>query len=145
LIRVKAPRTLLDLAKHNEITWYVIFTDSPRDYWWTRWLRPGYRHIYAIKWDGFNWIKLEPFTSYVDVSILPYGPGARIHDVVNPKGNDILRVTRYCERDWIRAPWIFGPMTCVEGIKALLGIRAIHIWTPWQLSNYLRKHYGQQT
>ena len=39
----------------------------------------------------------------------------------------------------VRHPWILGLLTCVEGVKAVLGIRRPWILTPWQLARHLRR------
>jgi len=49
----------------------------------------------------------------------------------------------HLDTDRIRLPWVFGPWTCVEQIKALVGIRAPWVLTPRQLWKHLRGlNYG---
>jgi len=129
--------SLLDLAHKDPIDWFIVFEGVETESWWNRLLKPGYSHVYAFRWDGFNWIKVEPRIGYLDVDIMPQ---IDVSDC-----SDILHTVVWREIDRIRVPWGFGAINCVETMKALLGIRAPFIWTPWQLSKYLRAHHGKQT
>ena len=131
--------SLLDLAHRDPIDWYIVFEEVDSASWWNIFLKSGYSHVYAIRWDGFNWIKVEPRLGYVDVNIL-LEPDAL--EIVHSKSVVILHtvVWRDCTR--IRVPWGFGAINCVETMKSLLGIRAPFLWTPWQLSKYLRAQHG---
>ena len=145
MIKVNEPVSLLDSAHSNPVTWYIVFGHAKNNYWFSPMLKVGFTHLYAVKFDGYNWIKVEPYTGYVDISILPFTNEHTILDVVNPDYSDILLVKRWCKRDFVRSPLILGPVTCVEAMLSLLGIRAPLVWTPWQLYKYLRKDHGKQT
>jgi len=42
----------------------------------------------------------------------------------------------------IRSKFEMGPFTCVDTAKAVLGIRAFWVRTPWQLYRYIQKRSG---
>lgn len=95
-----------------------------------------------MKWDGFNWLVVNPRADYLDIAI------ADTCDYHRPKlinvdiATAIVGVTTQPRQCRLRSRWFVGPITCVEYIKALLGIRAFWIWTPWQLYRYVRAHRG---
>ena len=120
--------------------WYVVFTDYERETWYTRFLKPGYGHCYLVRWDGYNWIRVRPDLSKVHIEVLPVIESDAVEQVV--LGNTAVLVEVPSEDLRIRLPWMVTIASCVEGVKAILGIRAVHILTPYQLFRYLvaRKH-----
>ena len=124
---------------------YVVFQESvlwDRVRWFTS---PGYRHCWAFHsvWfpekslmaDEYT-LKMEVTSSRIDTAIWWADP-ATVADsfVALPDVTTILRVRvdiddqiRYIPR---------GMLTCVSGVKALLGVRAWWVVTPKQLHNYL--------
>lgn len=50
-----------------------------------------------------------------------------------------VHVSRIVKRGTVREPFMFGPVTCVEMAKAVIGIRAVFVRTPYQLFKHLRK------
>ncbi len=105
--------------------------------WWAKFFKKGFRHVYAIRWMGDYWIRLETYLGYSDVTILPY-EGQSIETIVDPQCSAILHVKQWRDMYTLRAPWVLGPITCVEQIKSLLGLGAFHIITPYQLYKYLK-------
>jgi hypothetical protein len=104
-------------------------------------LKKDYSHCYAMKWDGFNWIHFNPALGFTDISVLPqYDDDIRLA-LANERYTDIIHVSAWRKiRRW-RTPWPVA-FTCVEQIKALLGISAWWVITPWQLYKYLGGHHG---
>lgn len=127
-----------DPAKISRTRWYVIFDDSSRVCWWDRLFRtrPGFRHVYAIRWDGFNWLLFNPDADFTEVAIMAAGAQDAIGSLVSDTAT-VFEVTANRMRGKIRGRWWMGPMTCVEQIKAVLGVHAGRVWTPWQLYQYL--------
>jgi len=123
----------------NEIDWLVVFVDSGRFNMWDIFTSKGYRHCFAIRWDGYNWVMIDPMGSWLEVQVLPYGPEDNVAEMMRDRGYRVGYV-RKSRRD----RFIFrGFMTCVSTVKHLLGIRAAWVITPKQLHNYIiRKQYG---
>lgn len=117
--------------------WYLVFCDGgERLWWWDAFTRPGYRHVFALRWDGWNWLLFDPSGQYTDVAIIAAASEDALGRLV-PPGATVLEVEAFRRRDRIRGRWWIGPMTCVEQIKALLGLPVGWIFTPWQLFRYL--------
>lgn len=138
----RAPASLLDadmmeLANRSPVDWWLVFAEG-QGHWWQRLLRPGFGHVYALRWDGWNWICLDPALGFTDIHVLPVA-SPEISDVVSTECCVILRVEVWRERCRYRVPWVLAPWTCVEQIKGLLGIRATHVITPYQLFKHLSR------
>jgi hypothetical protein len=112
---------------------WVVFTGKA-DMPWLRFLKPGFRHCYAVMNDGHKWISIDPLSNYTDITIhhdvpadfdLPGWLIDRGHRVVptNP------------QRPLKQAPWMV--FTCVEAVKRMIGVHARFILTPWQLYKFL--------
>lgn len=105
----------------------LFFTDRG-DHWACRWLRRGFRHVeLAVLHDGV-WIGVSGKTgALLEVMALPIG--------FNPESFAFLNGLRLL---WVRvdprprrSP--VGLQTCVGLAKAMLGVRAPWVITPWQL------------
>lgn len=113
--------------------YYVVFTQSQVS---LPFLDKDFSHCYAMKWDGYNWVMLSPALGFTDVHILPeFDEDIRVILADEPY-TDIIRVSARRKLNRWRTPWpvLF---TCVEQIKALLGISAWWIFTPRQLYKHL--------
>lgn len=135
--------SLLDAANRHAAKWYVVFCHRENEYWWTRWLKPGFQHVQAWREYRFGpeptdlmWLRVDPFAALTVVEI-----------VFNPTppwkydpGFTVLHVRTLREHTKIRELFTIGPFTCVEHVKALLGIRSFWLRTPWQLCKFIRKH-----
>jgi len=113
-------------------------------YFWSKWLKKGIKHCHAIRFDGFNWLGFYPGLGHTDIEILNYDHFDTIQIVaidINCSVIIHLKVRRESMR--IRAPWPVA-FTCVEQIKAILGIRCWYVYTAWQLCKYLKRHYHGQ-
>jgi hypothetical protein len=129
-------KTLLNNKSLAE--YYVVFGRSMVS---LPFIERDYSHCYILKWDGFQWIMLNPAMGYTDMFILTcYEPDVRAA-LAGAEYTDIIHVSAW--RDigrWRTALPVF--FTCVEQVKAFLGIRAWWILTPKQLYKYLRGKHG---
>jgi hypothetical protein len=125
----------------SQTRWYLVFCAATRQHWWDRLfrIRRGWSHVYALRWDGYNWLLFNP----------AFGLHRRAGDVANDResivcsggaGRGCLEVEAY-RRERLRGRWWVGPMTCVEQIKALLGLPVHTVWTPYQLYCHLLREY----
>ena len=121
--------------------WYVVFTPAEKLHWWDRFfrLKQGFNHVFALRWDGFNWLLFDPHAAFTEVTVLPVFSRRALPSLV-PPGATILEVEAFRCKTWVRGRWWIGPMTCVEQIKALLGLQVGFVWTPYQLHQYLLGH-----
>jgi hypothetical protein len=142
--------SFLDDWYYEYTDWYVIFEHGDMPWLLSNLLQPGFRHVWAVRWDGFNWIAFNPRLGATTIEILPFGPKDKIQNVVNVTNcSVIIHVNVRQNHSRIRNPWptLF---TCVEQMKGLLGIGGIKTWwiyRPYQLFKYLIKEprYGAQT
>lgn len=123
----------------SEIELVVVFCDSSVAYWWNRFLKPGYQHVFALTpvedRQGKFWLCLSPSVGYTDVQCARWGP---IDAVINENIRDYRWLHIRAKRDsGVRAPHLLQPFTCVEQVKALAGIGAPWVLTPWQLRKYV--------
>jgi hypothetical protein len=133
-----------ELIQRVEDAWprqlfYVVFTDAGRPQWWDRWLMPGFQHVYVLVWDGACWLLVDPQLSHVRVTILDQFEPEPPTVWLRVPGATIIEARPEVVEGRVRHPWIFGLLTCVEGVKAVLGIRRPWILTPWQLARHLRR------
>lgn len=102
-----------------------------------KWLKPDFSHVYAMKKSpgGQFWIVINPLLACLESELLcvdqyPHPRSfAGIGAIVIPVRAIIKEKPR----------WTLCVFNCVEVIKALLGIRAFWVWTPYQLYKYLIK------
>jgi hypothetical protein len=118
--------------------WYIVFCPVERRDWWDLvfHLKPSHGHVYALRWDGFNWLLFNPHAGYTDIAIVAAADENALAQLVDP-GATVLEVEAFRRVDRLRGRWWAGPMTCVEQVKALLGLSVGVIFTPWQLYRYL--------
>jgi hypothetical protein len=132
-----------ELMERVEDAWprqlfYVVFTDG-RPHWWNRFLKPGFSHTYVLIWDGACWLLVDPSLSHCRVTILDQFEPIPPTEWLRVPGATVLEARPEVVEGRLRHPWILGLLTCVEGVKAVLGIRRPCILTPWQLAKYLRR------
>lgn len=130
-----APRAWLESSPTR---WYLVFTSARGRYWWNYVFRtpPGFEHVYALRWDGWNWLLYNPGLAFTDVAIVDATDETALARLVDA-GATVLEVEAFRNTDQVRGRWWIGPMTCVEQVKALLGLPVGWIFTPWQLYQYL--------
>lgn len=114
---------------------YVAF-GGQADLPWLKLLKPGYRHCFVVLEATGCWVLYEPLSHRTEITVIPAQPNfdpavwLRHFDYrVVPVMIDPPRKTA--------APW--GPFTCVEAVKRVLGVRARFILTPWRLYEFLRE------
>ena len=129
--------SLIDTWDKSLTEWYIVFEHGDMPYWWAKYLQSGFRHCWALRWDGFNWIAYYPSLGHTDIEVLPYGNYEDI-EIISKAMNlsVIIRAKVWRQTTRIRAP-LPTLVTCVEQIKALLGIRKWSLLTPYALFKYL--------
>lgn len=118
--------------------WHLVFTDSTYKSWFMDMLEPNFCHVYAMKkTDGGNfWHIVDLLRSHLKIS------QELVSEFPHPRawaGPDatILSVSARIDR---AAP--IGTLcifTCVDVVKALTGIRAPFVFTPFQLYNHIMR------
>jgi hypothetical protein len=124
--------------------WLVAFVPAPamaRLAWWQRPLAAGFKHCFAFRAAGQDFTELVDHTGrFLNLTVLPcaaddfaaqlLAEGMTVH-IVAPMPAAAQAILR-------------GPMTCVEVVKAVLGIGAPWIITPRQLAAHLERRGAQR-
>jgi hypothetical protein len=136
--------SLIDTWPKSFVDWYIVFEHGDMDYWWAKFLQSGFRHCYALRWDGFNWIAFYPRLGHTDIVVLDYVHAEDIENIyLDTNCSVIIHAKVWRETVRIRSPWP-TVITCVEQIKAILGINKWSLFTPYKLFKYLlEKEHGQ--
>jgi hypothetical protein len=138
--------SLLDLGPGDRIIeWHVLFHPRNPHFWWAKLLKQGFRHVELMRPHYFGntltdvvWLVLRPdlelLESHIDFDPTPPWekyPGVTIVPV------------QVLKRAWKVRQWFFaGPPSCVEIVKAALGINSFWVRTPFQLYQYIKKRNG---
>jgi len=126
-------------AMHPEAVWFVAFL--PRHSltgcaWWARFLHPSFRHVLACRALDLETTLLVNHTGrHLVVEIEDRSAGHVLRELL-AEGASVLAVE--CPATPGGA-LLRGPMTCVEVVKAALGLRAPWTLTPRQLARRLRR------
>jgi hypothetical protein len=107
------------------------------DLWWLRLLKPGFRHCFVVLGSPGGWIALDPRSNVTEVSVLPVDCSCDLAAWYRGQGHAVAEA-RPLAPPRRPAPW--RPYTCVEAVKRVLGVRAAHVLTPWQMYRFLSCH-----
>lgn len=121
----------MNLADNIVIDWHVFFVKSKLRHWLINKLDPHFQHCYAVRESegGQFWIKVDFRYAFTDVQILPKIDYPHIRSI--DKDAVILSIrAKINPKKGVSTLNIFN---CVEQVKALLGIKAFWVITPYQL------------
>ncbi len=120
----------------------VVFHGHGTGFWPAFLGRERFRHCFVVVPAGDYWVLLDGTA------------GSPRLEVVGGTGDDAAVYYRRAGFDVVEAPirqrpplwWPWMLMNCVGATKAVLGIGAPWVWTPWQLYRYLRhRNVNQNT
>lgn len=108
----------------------VVVFHNHGDFWFSRFLQPGFRHVFICVRDGGQWIRIDGMRGLPEVAVL-----TDFDIYCSEPGFEVLEVNAYrAER-----PLFLMAGTCVGLVKAVLGVRAFNVLTPYQLYKYLKR------
>lgn len=146
MTETKSPRlSLLDTPGYKVRDWYLVYHRRDAHAWWGKWLKPEFRHVELAQplyfGPGLNdvvWLQVIPTYEMLDVELCtdPRPPWVRCPD------STIQKVTGARLLGTMRSWCDFGPPTCVEVVKMMLGFRSFWIRTPYQLFKYIQRRGG---
>lgn len=116
--------------------WYVAFVGDRGRNLWDIFTTKEFRHCYAFRWDGYNWIVVDALSNITEICILPFGEDVDLPAKIVEDGQKVVYFSRQRQDKFI----FRGLLTCVSMVKHLLGIRAWWVVTPKQLYNYIRSN-----
>jgi hypothetical protein len=117
----------------EDINALAIFQDGDA-HWASFFLKQGFRHVMVAVDDGRAWVVIDP------------DQGVPRVEVIGESGYDLETFYRSCgctvipyrvRQKPLKSP--FALANCVGFVKAMLGIRAPLVWTPYQLYRHMRK------
>lgn len=126
-------RTLTPIDPPSDMRALIVFSGVAQ-LWWLRWLRPGFRHCFAVLSDGQIWLTYDPLSHRTEIKLHALPANFDVATWYRAFGHVVVD-TRIRPTPRCPAPW--NPYTCVEAIKRILGIRARFVCTPWRLYRYL--------
>lgn len=128
--------SLLDTPGHHLVDVWLCFYDIPewrRKSWLWSLLEPGFSHVEAWRLDRGAWARVDTCLELMSAEVRLQPPWEVL------PGAKFLHVVRLVPLGKVREPFLFGPVTCVELCKAMVGLRAVTVRTPFALYNHLRK------
>lgn len=112
------------------IEYYVVFEPAKKR-WWNKFLHPRFMHCYIIHPDNGRWLVQNKTCSDFEVFTIDCASAIISRSIV-VKAKRIGKTTR-----------LIKPNSCVEYVKAVLGINKPLILTPYQLYKHLRCNHGK--
>jgi len=126
---------------HEQFLCTILFTNIESKYWWSKFLKKGYRHCFVMyplsvgdRLFGDEWtVVLDPSTNYLQTQVIQN----HIIDVIQTYNFNIgITEAINCQVDNICLnKYSIEVRTCVTIVKLILGKRWWWIQTPWRLRN----------
>lgn len=112
----------------------VVFSGAS-DLKWLRWLKPGYRHCFALVQSNGYWVMYNPLSTGTEVEVWPCDHEPYLRTWLSEQGYQVIEQT---VRPLLPKPLPWAPYSCVEAVKRVLGLRVPGVLTPWQLYRYIK-------
>ncbi len=127
-------------SEHGKIEWYLIFSEAKYDHWIWRFVDKDIGHVYAVKsLNDYQWLVVQPRVNMTDMHILLKSQYPVIRAIAD-KDDKIIKA-KVNVKPKVRG--LLNWFTCVEQVKALIGVRSFWTITPKQLYNgLLENKYG---
>lgn len=119
---------------------WVIFSGKT-DLGYLKFLKPGFRHCYALIHDGTYWITMDPLASHTEIKVQDVDGSFDLPNFYRSQGDIVLQAPVKHQFQKQAPPGIFS---CVEAIKRLIGLHKIFVITPHQLYRHILKQIGEE-
>ena len=113
----------------------VVFHGEGSGFWPAFLGRDGFRHCYVVVPSGDYWILLDGTAGMPRLEVI----GGTKDSAAASCRREGLTIVEFEIRPRGLLVWPWMLQNCVGATKAVLGIRAPWVWTPWQLYRHLRK------
>lgn len=134
--------SLLDTSELKVREWWVVYHPRVPYYWFTKYLKQGFRHVELAREIRYGpgiseaaWLYVLPSFEMLDVEFTTDSTPPW----VKCPASTCQKVTSALPFNKVRSWFDIGPTTCVEIVKAALGINAFWVRTPWQLHQHIEK------
>lgn len=128
------------LASYNDKNvWYVVFTSTDQDHWIYKFIDRQFGHVYAVKSiNDYQWLVIQPRVNVTQAKIMLKSQYPHIRDLVSIDDR-VIKVSVESTKSRGALNWF----SCVEQVKALIGVKSFWTLTPKQLyKGLLRGRYG---
>lgn len=95
-----------------------------------KFLRPGFRHCFALIRGEDRWLTVDPMLHKMDVSATHCACDFDLPGWLRARGYRVVRAPKLAPPRRMAMP---SPFTCVEAMKRLIGLHDWRVFTPWQL------------
>lgn len=112
---------------------WVVFTNQT-DLPWLKILRKGFRHCFVILHDGEKWLSVDPLAHRLEIQVQSVPADFDLPRWLEERGHIAIRAKLHEPQKILP----LMPLTCVEVVKRVLGVRSRLVITPWQLYRHLR-------
>ncbi len=113
----------------------VVFHGDGAGFWPAFLGRDGFRHCFVVVPSGDYWVLLDGRAGSPRLDVIGSTKDSAAA-YYRREGFTIVEVSTR-QRPPLWWPWMFH--NCVGATKAVLGVRAPWVWTPWQLYRHLRR------
>lgn len=112
--------------------YFIVFEDSPKRRWFTRYLKPGFTHCYLMykSVNGLMWVIINPMWSHCDVDVRTLETFPSAQDYAGEYAI-VVKFNATINPDQTVAQLSF--MSCVDFIKRFIGLARWRVITPYQL------------
>ena len=115
----------------------VVFSGNT-EFWWLRWLKPGFRHCFMVLEMENTWVVYDPLSHQTKIALFPVSTQINLAAWYEASDCTVVPCTTTAAPPRMAPFFLF---TCVEAIKRVLGIHDRRILTPWQLHKKLRSEF----
>ena len=122
-------RPLLSPETDMESAQWIVFSNDT-DIACLKILKRGFRHCFMVMQQDSRWVLIDPRSNKTDIQILPHPPHFNFPRYFTEQGKTVLKVPNIIAPQKIMTPF---PVSCVEGIKRLIGLHHFWVITPHQL------------
>lgn len=116
---------------------WVAFTGKT-ELWWLGFLKPGFRHCFALIRTDRHWLIVEPLADRLDITLTEIDSSFDLPGWFREQGMVLVAASSVPRPARPRCAPI-APFTCVETVKRLLGLRQRWLLTPYQLFRHLTR------
>lgn len=101
---------------------YLVFSNGLGNRWW---LCDGYRHVYIVMHDNFNWLEINPTFTFLKITILPHNITDNVPKLIRSLNgvSTILKVTVNDRGNKNQLKSLIGVRSCVEMVKYVMGVK----------------------
>lgn len=127
-------------SEEDFIEWYIVFSEAKYDHWVFRFIDKKMGHVYAVKdLNDYQWLVVQPRVSFTEVKVLIKTQYPTIRTIADI--DDKIIKVRSKVKTHLRGA--LNWFSCVEQVKALIGVKSFWTITPKQLYRGLMENrYG---